>query len=63
MKKWVNPEFKVLNISKTTYGPWNQTIPDSELTAEFDEFGNVKGYRQLFGQASGTTGETGTPAV
>ena len=54
MKNWVNPEFKVLNLAQTAFGPNNPDREDFIKHAVIDEItGEVLGWEAEFGQASG----------
>ncbi|MCR4652985.1 MAG: hypothetical protein K5744_04740 [Eubacterium sp.] len=57
MKNWVNPEFKVLNLAQTAFGPNNPNNVDYIKYAVFDENGAIKGWKEEYGLASGTPRE------
>lgn len=58
MKKWNNPEFKVLCLSKTAFGPGDPTVADSELYPVQDPDTGKMGWEQRFGTLSGGEDQT-----
>jgi hypothetical protein len=61
MKNWVNPEFKVLNLAQTAFGPTNPNNVDFVKYAVFDDDGQIKGWKEEYGLASGKPRATPLP--
>uniref|UniRef100_I5AV47 Uncharacterized protein n=1 Tax=Eubacterium cellulosolvens (strain ATCC 43171 / JCM 9499 / 6) TaxID=633697 RepID=I5AV47_EUBC6 len=53
MKNWVNPEFKVLNLAQTAFGPTNPNNVDFVKYAVYGEDGTFLGWEEQYGLASG----------
>ncbi len=54
MKKFENAELVAMDLAVTAFGPCSPDNPDEVKDAVLDDNGNVIGYRQRFGQTSGS---------
>lgn len=52
-REWTNANVEELEVRDTQFGPYNENNPDSDKTAVKDANGEILGWEQEFGEASG----------
>ena len=53
MKKFENAELVAMDLTATAFGPNDPNSVDAEKYAVLDDQGNVLGYKEQYGEASG----------